>query len=274
MYRREFLHLLTASAASLSFASCADSPGDRWGAVLPKRKLGRTGELVTCLGLGGFHIGWTSESLAAATIEAALEEGVRFFDTAESYGPHISETRYGTYLVPKYRDEVFLMTKSGAKTGKDAQAHLDASLKRLKTDVIDLWQIHAIKNPDDVDSRLANGVLDMALKAKAQGKIRHIGFTGHASPDAHTQILKATGGDSEPFSACQFPVNPVDVSANGSFITQVLPEAQNRNLGLIAMKSLADGRFFAEKFVKGKQRWKTEDPIVPHQLTIQDCIHF
>ncbi len=237
------------------------------------RPLGPTS--VTCLGLGGFHIGWTSEALAQATIEAALEEGVRFFDTAESYGPHVSEERYGKYLVPKYREHIFLMTKSTAPDAATAREHIEASLRRLGTDHVDLWQIHALASPEDVNRRLDGGVLTEALKAHAEGKIRHIGFTGHASPYAHTRMLQRTAGDKSPFLACQFPVNPVDAAATHSFIGEVLPALASASIGALAMKTLADGRFFGvKKGGDGKVLWETPNPVVPDALSVADCMHF
>ncbi|MEI6337886.1 MAG: aldo/keto reductase [Verrucomicrobiota bacterium] len=250
-------------------------PGsDVLGPVLPRRDLGNSGIRVTCLGLGGFHIGWTTESLAQATIEAALEEGVRFFDTAESYGPHTSEERYGRYLTPKYREHIFLMSKSMAKDAATARHDIEASLRRLATDHVDLWQMHSLFTPADVDQRLAAGVLDEALKARAEGKIRHIGFTGHASPSAHLRMLERTAGDQSPFLTCQYPINPVDAASTHSFIGQVQPALQKAGLASLAMKTLADGRFFRSKEQSGKITWETETPIVPDTLTIADCIHF
>ena len=272
MIRRDFLKYLSAAAlpASLSASS------DKWGAVLPKRVLGRTGVPVTLLGLGGYHIGWTSEAEAAATIETALAGGIRFFDTAESYGPETSEIRYGQYLTPQYRDEIYLMTKSTERNPVEARKHLEGSLRRMKTDWIDLWQIHSLRDSEDADRRVDNGILEMALKAQAEGKIRHIGFTGHRDPRGHSRILERTAQmDSEPFHACQFPVNPVDLSSNSSFIRDFMPAAQGRDLGLIAMKSLADGRFFAKKSMPWNESyWTTEDPLIPEVLTVEDCTRF
>jgi len=271
MNRRTFLKLLAGTAAATPFASYG-SQDDALGAILPQRLLGKTP--VTCLGLGGFHIGWTTESLAQATIEAAIEEGVRFFDTAESYGPHISEERYGKYLTPKYRDHIFLMTKSTAKDGPTARQHIEDSLRRLQTDRIDLWQIHALASPEDVDQRLSGGVLDEAIKARNEGKISHIGFTGHASPYAHLRMLEHTAGDASPFLACQFPINPVDAASTHSFIEKVLPTLDSKGISALAMKTLADGRFFGRKIANEKVQWETEDPLIPNALSIADCIHF
>ena len=181
--RRQFLKKLTGLTAGImvpfphvTFGKTNFS--DKWGDLLPLRKLGRTGVNVTMLGVGGYHIGWTTEKDAQAVIEAAMEGGIRFFDSAESYGPHTSEIRYGKYLTPKYREEVFIMTKSTARDAKTMQEHLDASLKRLNTDYLDLWQVHSVQDPDDVDTRIENGVFDVVIKAKEDGKVKHVGKGG------------------------------------------------------------------------------------------------
>lgn len=274
MERREFLQWLTAATAAGTFGPTVWAEPDGLGGPLPVRTLGHTGEKVTCLGLGGFHIGWTTEKLAQATIEAALAEGVRFFDTAESYGRGASEQRYGRHLVPRHRDRVFLMTKSGARGADEARKHLEGSLRRMKTDVIDLWQLHAIGSAKDVDQRLSAGVLDAALKAREEGKVRYIGFTGHANPEAHRRLLERTAGDEEPFAACQFPVNVVDAAAKVSFTEMLFPLLAKRRLGVLAMKTLADGRFFGRKTMGERTVWKTDDPIVPATATVGDCIRF
>lgn len=274
MDRREFLLALLATSLSSDLVRASDtnaSTSDALGGVLPQRILGRTGEHVTVLGLGGYHIGWPTEEVAQATIEKALEEGVRFFDTAESYGSGTSEERYGKYLTPKYRDQIFLMTKSTAKDAKTARKHLEGSLKRLNTDRLDLWQVHSLMSPSDVDSRIAKGVLDVVIQAKAEGKVRHIGFTGHASPAAHRRMLESAG---DSFATCQMPVNPVDAGAANSFIESVLPGLMERQYGVLAMKTLADGRFFSQKIKNERTVWETDDPVVPTRLSVADCIHF
>lgn len=271
MDRRTFLKLLAGTAATVSVTSCGASK-DALGVILPQRKLGKLS--VTSLGLGGFHIGWTTETLAQATIEAAIEEGVRFFDTAESYGPHTSEERYGKYLTPKYREHIFLMTKSTAKDAATARQHIEDSLRRLRTDRVDLWQIHAIASPEDVDQRLKGGVLTEALKARAEGKIRNIGFTGHASPYAHLRMLEQTSGDTSPFLACQFPINPLDAASKHSFTEKVLPSLASAGISTLAMKTLADGRFFGRKIVNDKVQWETPNPVIPDAMSVADCIHF
>lgn len=273
MQRRSFLKILGGVAAGslIPLPGKASQP-DRLGSVLPTRKLGR--KPVTVLGLGGYHIGWTSAKDAQETIEAALEEGVRFFDTAESYGPHVSEERFGEWLIPAARDEIYLMTKSQANTASAARQSIEGSLRRLRTDHIDLWQLHALSTPEDVDTRLDGGVLEAALKAREEGKIGAIGFTGHASPYALLRIMERTGGDPSPFEACQFPINPVDAIARHSFIREVFPVAEKNQIDVLAMKTLADGRFFSNKRMGDRDVWKTDNSLIPSIFTMQDCFAF
>lgn len=275
MKRRQFLKGLAAMglASAGAFAAKGAEGPDRLGKRLPLRLLGRSGEAVSLIGLGGFHIGWTTEALAQATIEAAIEEGVRFFDTAESYNAGESEKRYGSYLTPKYRDEIFLMSKTTAPDAATAEQHLEGSLRRLKTDRLDLWQIHALASPADVDARIKSGVVDYALKAKAQGKVRHLGFTGHADPYAHLRMLERFPGP-DVFLTCQMPVNPVDLISPFSFIQSVLPKLIEGNYAPLAMKSLADGHFFRTKTVLEKVAWETPDPIVPERLSVEEVTQF
>jgi predicted aldo/keto reductase-like oxidoreductase len=246
---------------------------DRLGDLLPLRKLGKTGKNVTMLGLGGYHIGWTIEKDAQETIEAALEGGIRFFDTAEGYGPNISEEKYGRFLTPKYRDIIFLMTKTLAKNAKTAREHLDASLKRLKTDYLDLWQAHAISSKEDADSRINNGVFEVMQEAKASGKVRHIGFTGHTNADAHAYLLEKLQPEGS-LETVQMPVNPVDAAHPVSFVKQVIPAAFDQGLGIIAMKTLGGGQFFAMKAELEKKIWETEDPVVPGRIRLSDALNF
>jgi uncharacterized protein len=273
MKRRSFLKILggVAAGSMIPLPGRAAEP-DRLGRILPTRMLGN--RAVTVLGLGGYHIGWTSAKEARETIEAALEEGVRFFDTAESYGPHVSEERFGEWLTPVARDEIYLMTKSQAMTGNAAQEAIEGSLRRLRTDHIDLWQMHALSSPEDVDNRLDGGVLEAALEAREKGRIGAIGFTGHASPYVFLRIMERTGGDPSPFAACQFPINPVDAAAKHSFTREVIPAAEKNRIAILAMKTLADGRFFARKQMGEREVWNTESPIVPDLITLKDCFAF
>lgn len=279
MNRRGFLTTLAAGTSAVAVEAGrprhsrqAAKNTDAIGQVLPLRELGRTGKRVTMLGVGGFHVGWTTERDAAEIIETALEGGIRFFDTAESYGPGTSETRFGKYLTPRYRKEIFLMTKTTAKDAQSVREHLEGSLERLKTDYLDLWQIHALSSPEDVETRLANGVLEAVMEAKASGLVRHIGFTGHSNPEALLRVLELTR-DTDPFDACQIPVNVIDPSYH-SFIDQVIPEIRARKMGLLAMKTLADGRFFGVKPMNERIVWRTDDPAIPKRISVRDALHF
>lgn len=246
--RRNFLKILTGAAAGtllpLEYISAGKHTArDKWGELLPLRRFGKTNENVTILGLGGFHIGKHSDYEAQKTIETAIEGGIRFIDTAESYQSGGSEEKLGRLLVPKYRDEIFLMTKTKARTGEEAKKDLEASLRRLNTDRLDLWLVHSVNSLSDVENRLREGVMDEFFRAQAEGKVRYIGFSGHVTPEAHLRMLKI----SDEFIAGMVPVNLVDPSYN-SFIKNVIPEMQKRDMGIIAMKTLAGGGFFGGGF--------------------------
>lgn len=271
--RRAFLKSLAGLTTGILLSSANAEEGqeakpsnDRLGALLPMRKFGRTGEAVTILGVGGWHIGEMKEKEAQKTIETALEGGVRFFDSAESYQAGGSERRLGKLLVPKYRDDIFLMTKTTARDAATARKHLENSLKHLNTDHLDLWQVHAVRNPEDVDSRIDNGIFDVMVEAKESGKTRFIGFTGHTSPSAHLRVLEK----SDIFDACQLPVNLADMSYE-SFIEGVVPTLVERNIGVIGMKSLANGGFFG-----GSKHGKhgPNPRVVPNRVSISEAIRF
>ncbi len=272
--RREFLIKLAGLTAALALPIGATAnqnvKSDRIGKLLPQRKLGKSGASVTMLGIGGYHIHWTTEDDARQVIMTALENGIRFFDTAESYGPEVSEIRYGKFLTPDFRDEIFLMTKSATADAGVAREHLEGSLKRMKTDYLDLWQIHSLRTPEDVENRVNNGVLDVFLEAKKSGKVRFIGFTGHQNPQALIRLLEITK-DMDIWDAAQMPINPVDAASNNSFINEVLPLLVERGIGVLAMKTLADGRFFAKKNL---HHWETDTPAIPDRFSIAEAINF
>jgi aryl-alcohol dehydrogenase-like predicted oxidoreductase len=274
--RRSFLAAMAALTSGIMLPwnpLLAGNTRDKWGKLLPLRKLGDTGLKVTMLGVGGYHVGWTTERDAQEVIETAMAKGIRFFDSAYSYGDGQSERRYGKYLVPQYRDDVFIMTKSTAKDYKTAREELEESLRRLKVDTVDLWQVHSIQSPEDVDIRIKNGVLKLAEEALKEGKARYIGFTGHANPYAHLRMLEQAG-NSGLFSTEQFPINLVDFAGEHSFVKKVIPKAVEHNMGLLAMKTLADGRFFSKKIVNDRTIWETDNPVAPNQVSVRDALHF
>jgi aryl-alcohol dehydrogenase-like predicted oxidoreductase len=280
--RREFMAMLAGCTVrlmvpSLSYgeekiAAATASPSDRLGKLLPMRKLGPSGPVVTSLGVGGDHVGSASEKDAQAIIEKALEEGVRFFDNAPLYSNGKAEERYGKFLTPKYRDVAFIMTKTLATNKKDALKDLDASLSRMKTDYVDLWQMHALQNPKDVEARVQNGVLDAFLEARKKGRVKYIGFTGHQSYKAHLKMLEEVKKQGVKMTASQMPVNPADPHFK-SFVTHVVPKCVEAGIGVLAMKTLAYGRFFGGN--KGWQRTQVSvKPIIPAVLSVEDVLGF
>ena len=146
----------------------------------------------------------------------------------------------GKFLVPKYRDDIFLMTKAPEKTADGVRKQLEASLKALNTDYLDLWQIHSINSPEDVDNRINNGVLDVFLEAKEKGIARYIGFTGHRNPATHLHFLEFLEKRGLELDTCMLPLNVLDPSFE-SFEKHVLPELLKREYGVIAMKTMAGG---------------------------------
>ena len=276
--RRDFLRTMAGLTAGIMLPvgwGCrnAGPASDAWGELLPLRKLGNTGEKVTMLGVGGYHVGWTTEEDAREVIETAIEGGIRFFDTAHSYGQGTSEERYGKYLVPRYRDDIFLMTKSTATDKESFLKEFDLSLERMKTDRVDLLQIHSLKNPGDVDERIANGVMEAALSVKESGKARYIGFTGHTSPYAHLRMLERLP-EFPGFSTLQMPLNIVDLASEHSFVRQTMPVALEQNIALLAMKTLADGRFFSKKQTLDRVRWETDTPVIPGHISLREALYF
>lgn len=259
--RRNFLKKAGAIAGLAlvrQWAGAAPSP-DRLGKVLPMRQLTRDGQMVTSFSLGGWHVGVNEDPKdAQALLEKAMEMGVRFFDTARGYQNGRSEEYFGKFLTPKYRDDIFLMTKSPARSGDGVREHLDASLKTMKTDHLDLWQIHDIVTPDDVDRRIEAGVIDAFLEAKESGKTRYIGFTGHRNPATHLHFLKRMDEMGVKMDTCMMPLNVVDATFE-SFQVRVLPVLLEKKYGVIAMKTMAGGSLLGTRIDTTPDHIKTED---------------
>jgi predicted aldo/keto reductase-like oxidoreductase len=202
---------------------------------IPYRVLGRTGEKVSLLGLGGYHMGVDSlsDEQSIRLVRTAMDEGVNFLDNAWEYTNGRSETLMGKALKDGYREKAFLMSKVVERSREGAQQQLEESLRRLDVDVIDLWQFHSLRSPEDARAVFEN-LLDIAVKAREAGKIRYIGFTGHMAPEAHLEMLKQ---DFE-WASIQMPLSIFDYHYR-SFQQQVLPKAVEQNVGVIAMKTLA-----------------------------------
>ncbi len=259
--KREFLKETAAFASlgSLVNWASASSEEDSLGQVLPKRKLTRDGQRVTAFCLGGYHLGFTDSSKEAERmVERAMELGVRFYDNARKYHKGRSEEYMGRFLTPKYRDKIFLMSKAPDRTAEGVRKQLDESLKALKTDYLDLWQIHALQTPEDVDKRMKNGVLEVFLEAKEKGKVRYIGFTGHRNPKTHLHFLDFLDKRGIQLDTCQMPLNVCDPSFE-SFEKHVLPVLLKKEYGVIAMKTMAGGSMMGGRIDTTPDDIKTKD---------------
>ncbi len=208
---------------------------------IPRKRLGRTGEQVSIIGLGGYHLGtMPSSDSAVRLVQEAVDAGVSFFDNAWEYNDHRSEEWMGLGLQGR-RDKVFLMTKvcTHGRDKKVAMQQLEESLQRLRTDHLDLWQIHEVIYESDPDLHFAKGgVIEALDEAKKQGKVRFVGFTGHKNPAIHLKML----AHNYPFDTVQMPLNCFDGTYR-SFEQQLLLELERRGIAALGMKSLGgDGQ--------------------------------
>jgi len=259
--RREFIKKagLAATMGLLADWAMALPVSDKLGEVLPMRRLLRSGEKVTSFCLGGYHLGFTDNPKEAEhMIERSMELGIRFYDNARGYNKGRSEEYMGKFLTPKYREHIFLMTKAPAKTAEGVKQMLDESLKALNTDYLDLWQIHALRDPEDVDNRINAGVLDVFLEAKEKGKVRNIGFTGHRNPVTHLHFLKFLEERGLELDTCQMPLNVCDPSFE-SFEAKVLPVLLEKEYGVIAMKTMAGGSMMGGRIDTTPEDIKTNE---------------
>ena len=235
--RRSFFQGMFASATAAALAQQAlaqqDSPNG-----LPTRRLGRTDEQVSILCLGGWHIGAVeSKDEAIRIMHAAIDEGMTFFDNAWDYHDGGSEEIMGRALSePGKRDKVFLMTKNCERDYKGSMSNLEDSLRRLKTDRIDLWQFHEMVYDSDPDWVFEKGGLKAALEAQKAGKVRYIGFTGHKDPSIHVKMLN------KPYdwASAQMPVNVMDAHYR-SFQKEAIPVCLAKDVGVVGMKGLGGG---------------------------------
>ena len=220
--------------------------------LIPTRPFGRTGERVSILGFGGWHIGVPKTDRAAVRLaHTAIDAGVTFLDNAWDYNDGLSERRMGMAIEDR-RDRVFLMTKmcTHGRDGKVAMKQLEQSLKRLRTDYLDLWQIHEVVFDDEPDRHFAKGGAVEALeRAREQGKVRYVGFTGHKSPALHLAMLSR----GFKWDACQLPLNCFDASFR-SFEREVLPVLEAQGIAAIGMKALSgDARAVTEGTVSAEE---------------------
>lgn len=215
------------------------------------RILGSTGEEVSAIGLGGWHIGlkYVDEELGIRIVRTAIDRGITFMDNSWDYNGGVSETRMGKALRDGYRDKVFLMTKIDGRSKQEAAKQIDESLSRLQVDYIDLVQHHEIIRYEDphrvFDEEGANAAF---LEAKEAGKLRYIGFTGHKDPHIHLYMLQVAAEQGFKFDAVQMPLNVMDAHYR-SFAKLVVPELVKQNTGILAMKTMGNGILLCSKTV-------------------------
>jgi aryl-alcohol dehydrogenase-like predicted oxidoreductase len=224
------------------------------------RDLGSTGEKVSLIGIGGWHLGLKNveEKTAIRIVREAVDRGINFMDNCWDYNKGVSENRMGKALQDGYREKVFLMTKIDGRSKKLAAKQIDASLKRLKTDRIDLVQFHEILRYEDphriFDEK--EGAHLAFLEAQKAGKLRFIGFTGHKDPQIHLHFLEVADSYDIKIDAAQMPVNVMDWHYR-SFSKLVVPQLVKRKMGVLAMKTMANGIILKSK---------TATPI--------ECLHY
>jgi predicted aldo/keto reductase-like oxidoreductase len=222
------------------------------------RNLGNTGEQVSLIGLGGYHIGRIpDENESIQIIRSAIDRGITFMDNCWDYNGGESEIRMGKALKDGYRDKVFLMTKIDGRTKDSAAKQIGESLQRLQTDRLDLLQHHEILRMEDPDAVFApDGAMVAVLEAQNAGKVRHIGFTGHKDPLVHLRMLDIATQNHFHFDTVQMPLNVMDGNFR-SFGQQVLPRALKEQIGVLGMKPFGDGFIL---------RSNTIEPL--------DCLHY
>jgi aryl-alcohol dehydrogenase-like predicted oxidoreductase len=244
MDRREFLK----TAAAATVVTSLSDKGALGADSFPYRTLGRSGEKVSTVGLGGYHIGHPEdEQLSIRLVRTALDDGMNFLDNCWDYNGGQSEIRMGKALRDGYRQKAFLMTKIDGQTRQAATQQLEESLRRLQTDHVDLLQFHEVIRETDPGRIMgAGGGMEAVLEAKKQGKVRYIGFTGHKSPDIHLKMLETAFAHQFTFDAVQMPLNVMDAHYN-SFEKKVLPVLVKHGIGVLGMKPMGDSIILRSK---------------------------
>jgi aryl-alcohol dehydrogenase-like predicted oxidoreductase len=244
MDRRDFLKKAAGTTVLSSLGSKLYGAAESF----PQRVLGRTGQKVSLIGIGGYHIGkQLDEQESIRIIRTALDSGVNFLDNCWDYNAGVSEVRMGKALRDGYRQKAFLMTKVDGQTKQAAEQQLEESLRRLQTDHVDLLQFHeVIRETDPARIFGEGGSIEAALAARKAGKIRYIGFTGHKSPDIHLKMLETAFAHQFMFDAVQMPLNVMDAHYD-SFEKKVLPVLLKHEIGVLGMKPMGDSIILRSK---------------------------
>ena len=269
--RRDFFKIAAGLSAMAYLPSCGQSvKSDKWGPVLPIRKLGKTGLDVTMFVLGGGppNYNYNSEE-GELMVETAFKGGCRFFETARSYSRGDSERVYGRILKP-YRNEIILSSKSRGLDAETVSREIDQSLEAFGTSYIDLYLVHNVLSLEHVKQKFDGGVWDAMLKAKQEGKVRHLGFSGHSDCNVNNYMLDMDLPDLE---VMLMPINLID-TINDSFTMNTLPKAVSKNIGVFAMKPLAGGGMLGADITWGIGRGNTRPRVIPDIISMEEAQHF
>jgi aryl-alcohol dehydrogenase-like predicted oxidoreductase len=260
MMRRDFLKTAAAAAAATAAQTAVQTASAQTATPAPTkrpqspemiyRELGTTGETVSAIGLGGFHIGsQPNPADSISLIRKAIDSGITFMDNCWDYNGGTSEVRMGNALRDGYREKVFLMTKIDGRTKQEYNKQLEESLARLRTDTIDLVQFHEVIRFEDPDRIFApGGAMEAAVAARQAGKLRYIGFTGHKDPQIHLRMLEVADQHNFHFDTVQMPINVMDAHFR-SFAKEVMPVAIKKGIGVLAMKTFGDHFILDTKLV-------------------------
>jgi predicted aldo/keto reductase-like oxidoreductase len=248
--RREFLGRVALGIAGASAGIVAPENSRAASTEMPYRTLGRSGEKVSIVGLGGYHLGNPAdESVALRIVRTAIDNGINFMDNCWDYHAGVSEERMGKALRDGYRQKVFLMTKTDGQVKDVWNKQLADSLRRLQTDVIDLVQFHEVVRMGDPERIFGpNGAFEAAVGARKAGKIRYIGFTDHKDPEIHFKMLQTAFKNNFTFDAVQLPLNLFDTHFK-SFEKRVLPVLVKHGIGVLGMKPMGDGHLLKANVV-------------------------
>ena len=237
-----------------------------------RRRLGKSDAELSIIGIGGYHLGLSNvqEQDAIAIIRKALDEGINFLDNCWDYNDGLSEERMGKALQDGYRQKAFLMTKIDGRTGVEARKQIEQSLQRLKTDHVDLIQIHEVIRMTDPEQAFKPGnVIDVLQQARKEGKVRFIGFTGHKSPEMHMHMIETAVQHGFQFDTVQMPVNALDHHYD-SFGQKVIPLAQKHGIAVLGMKPLSNGAILKTNTITAPEALHYA-MSVPVTITITGC---
>ncbi len=241
------------------------------GVQIPRRELGRTGERVSVVGLGGYHLGFPTEQESIQLVRTALEQGLNFLDNCWDYNGGESERRMGKALRDGYRQKAFLMTKLDARTAAATRQQLEQSMKRLQVDVVDLVQIHEVIRPDDPERCFApGGTIEALVAARKAGKLRFIGFTGHKDPDIHRHMLDVARQQGFRFDTVQMPINVLDAHYR-SFERNVIPVALQDGTGVLGMKPMGAGLILESGATSAEECLRYAMSVPGVSVTITGC---